>query len=131
MALFLIDQFKTSDYFAMLAEVYPELARSTPGEHASADFPRLRWVVSLRGNTPAELAALERRRSFDRFVASLVRQAEAEGDITAGMNPTITAHLLFGLVNSLVEWYRPGKRVSDEAVADAVCQFAFHGIRAT
>lgn len=46
-ALFLIDRFKTSDYFTMLAEACPELAESTPGELESESFPELRWVVSL------------------------------------------------------------------------------------
>jgi fatty-acyl-CoA synthase len=52
-ALFLVDRFKTSDYFAMLAEVCPELATATPGSIAAAEFPELRWVVSLRGEPPA------------------------------------------------------------------------------
>jgi fatty-acyl-CoA synthase len=46
-ALFLIDRFKTSDYFAMFAEACPEAAGSTPGDLDSSDFPELRWVVSL------------------------------------------------------------------------------------
>jgi fatty-acyl-CoA synthase len=48
-ALFLVDQFKSSDYFAMLREVCPELANAEPGRLAAAQFPRLRWVVALRG----------------------------------------------------------------------------------
>jgi fatty-acyl-CoA synthase len=51
-ALFLVDRFKTSDYFAMLAEVCPELAASAPGRLESERFPRLRQVVSLTGVTP-------------------------------------------------------------------------------
>ncbi|MBX9791977.1 MAG: AMP-binding protein [Pirellulales bacterium] len=51
-ALVLVDRFKTSDYFAMLAEVCPELATSTPGTLAASEFPRLRWVVSIKGDTP-------------------------------------------------------------------------------
>ncbi len=51
-ALFLVDRFKTSDYFAMLAEVCPELASSEPGKLRSMDFPRLRHVVTLKGATP-------------------------------------------------------------------------------
>ena len=109
------------------------------------ELPYVTLLLRVRGNTPTELAALERRRSFDRYVASLVRQAEAEGDITADVNPTITAHLLFGLVNSLVEWYRPGRRTRVPAgqtektgrsgpgtaseLADAVCAVAFDGLR--
>lgn len=52
-ALFLVDQFKTSNYFAMLAEVCPELAKSQPGELNAAEFPKLKWVVTLRGEPPA------------------------------------------------------------------------------
>lgn len=52
-ALFLVDRFKTSDYYAMLREVCPELAHAPPGTLESKDFPRLRWVVALKGETPA------------------------------------------------------------------------------
>ncbi len=51
-ALFLVDRFKSSDYHAMLADVYPELAVAPPGEAASLEFPKLRRVVNLRGPTP-------------------------------------------------------------------------------
>ncbi len=51
-ALFLVHRFKTSDYFAMLAEVCPELARSRPGELNAKDFPCLRWVVALEDEAP-------------------------------------------------------------------------------
>jgi fatty-acyl-CoA synthase len=51
-ALFLVDRFKMSDYFAMLAEVCPELASSELGKLRSMDFPRLRHVVTLKGATP-------------------------------------------------------------------------------
>lgn len=51
-ALFLVDQFKSSNYFAMLAEAVPELAACQPGSLHAAEFPMLKWVVSLRGETP-------------------------------------------------------------------------------
>jgi fatty-acyl-CoA synthase len=51
-ALFLVDRFKSSDYFAMLAEVCPELAGSRPGELHANRFPQLRWVVAIKGQTP-------------------------------------------------------------------------------
>ena len=37
----------------MLAEICPQLASTAPGESRSADFPLLRHVVSLKGETPA------------------------------------------------------------------------------
>ncbi len=52
-ALLLVDRFKTSDYFAMLAEVCPELAASEPGQLFSERFPKLRNVIALKGATPS------------------------------------------------------------------------------
>ncbi|HUG71464.1 MAG TPA: AMP-binding protein [Pirellulaceae bacterium] len=51
--LALVDTFKSSNFFEMLDEVCPELASSSPGELRSAEFPKLQWVVSLRGRQPA------------------------------------------------------------------------------
>src|SRR4051794_13201277 len=48
-ALFLVPRFKSSDYFAMLGDVCPELATCTPGRVASAKCPRLRAVVAMSG----------------------------------------------------------------------------------
>jgi fatty-acyl-CoA synthase len=56
-ALVLIDRFKSSDYFPMLAEVCPELAGSEPGKLKSARFPRLDWVVALVDDPPAGMLA--------------------------------------------------------------------------
>jgi fatty-acyl-CoA synthase len=50
-ALVLTDRFKTSDYFAMLAEVCPECTRSC--EIKSAEFPKLRHVIAIKGEKPA------------------------------------------------------------------------------
>lgn len=50
--LALIDTFKTTDYFASLKEAIPELALHAPGELRSSQFPKLKWVIALRGETP-------------------------------------------------------------------------------
>ncbi|HVW03315.1 MAG TPA: AMP-binding protein [Planctomycetaceae bacterium] len=47
-ALFLIDRFRTSDYFAMAAEAIPQLAASVPGQLQAPEFPRLKRVVSMQ-----------------------------------------------------------------------------------
>jgi AcrR family transcriptional regulator len=89
------------------------------------ELPYVTLLLRVRGNTVVERAALNRRRQFDRYVAGLVRQAEADGDVRPDVDPAVTARLLFGMVNSLVEWYRPAH--SD--LADAVCAIAFDGLR--
>jgi AcrR family transcriptional regulator len=95
-------------------------------------LPYVTLLLRARGNTATERRALARRRQFDQIVADLVKQAERDGDIRPDVDPAITARLLFGMVNSLVEWYRPGARsagAGPQALADAVCAVAFDGLR--
>lgn len=96
-------------------------------------LPYVTLLLRARGNTASERRALGRRREFDQLVANLVKEAERDGDIRPDVDPAITARLLFGLVNSLVEWYRPGRHdgtaADADALADAVCAVAFDGLR--
>ena len=94
-----------------------------------AESPYVTLLLRVRGNTDVERAALEQRRAFDRFVAELVAQAVRDGDIRPDADATLTARLLFGLVNSIVEWYRPDRRSA--SLADQVCAMAFDGLRAS
>jgi AcrR family transcriptional regulator len=93
-------------------------------------LPYVTLLLRARGNTGTERRALARRREFDQIVADLVAEAERDGEIRPDVDPAITARLLFGLVNSLVEWYRPGQRAASAGeLADAVCAVAFDGLR--
>jgi len=49
--LALVDTFKSSNYFEMLNKACPEVAASAPGQLHSKDFPKLQWIVSLRGGS--------------------------------------------------------------------------------
>src|SRR5215469_12402502 len=92
-------------------------------------LPYVTLLLRARGNTGTERRALARRRQFDQIVADLVVQAERDGDIRPDVDPAVTARLLFGMVNSIVEWYRPGRRRAGDGLADAVCAVAFDGLR--
>lgn len=92
---------------------------------------RLEFVTLLlrvRGNTAVEKEALRRRREFDTRVTDLVKQAQHDGDLRPDIDPSTTARLLFGMVNSLSEWYRP-RRGNAASMADAVTAIAFQGLR--
>jgi AcrR family transcriptional regulator len=92
---------------------------------------RLEFVTLLlrvRGNTAIEQGAVMRRRIFDAQVTELVKQAQAEGDLRADVDPATAARLLFGMVNSLTEWYQP-RRGNAAAMADTVVTMAFEGLR--
>jgi AcrR family transcriptional regulator len=93
---------------------------------------RLQFVTLLlrvRGNTKVERDALSRRREFDRIVSELVTAAAAEGDLRSEIDPATAGRLLFGMVNSLIEWYRPRGGVSGERMADMIVTVAFDGLR--
>jgi AcrR family transcriptional regulator len=92
-------------------------------------LPYVTLLLRVRGNTEVERHAVTRRRSFDRLVASLLREAQRDGDVRTDVDPVVAAHLLFGLVNSTVEWYRPGRGGSAQSLADAVVGVAFGGLR--
>lgn len=94
-----------------------------------AHKPFVTLLLRVRGNTDAERRALARRRGFDHYAAELVRAAEAEGAVRPDVDPEVTARLLFGMINSLVEWARPATPVQVRALSDSVCSIAFGGIR--
>ncbi|WP_338671391.1 TetR/AcrR family transcriptional regulator [Streptomyces sp. SCSIO 30461] len=97
-----------------------------------AELPYVTLLLRVRGNTQTERWAMERRREFDHRVADLLKAAAAEGDLRADMDMRLATRLLFGMVNSLVEWYRPqaGTGYDREQVAEAVVRLAFDGLRA-
>ena len=98
-------------------------------EVLQAELPYVTLLLRVRGNTAVERAALDRRRTFDRLVAELVEQAQLDRDVRPDVDPQITARLLFGMVNSLVEWYRPSRHNGSRPLADVVCEIAFDGLR--
>lgn len=93
-------------------------------------LPFVTLLLRLRGNTPLERSALDRRRAFNRAVAELVDEARADGALRNDIDAGTATRLLFGMINSIVEWYRPGGSVSASQVADDVVAVAFGGLRA-
>lgn len=92
-------------------------------------LPSVTLLLRVRGNSEVERDALQRRRSLDRAVAELVGEAVADGDLRPDLDPVVTARLLFGTVNSLTEWLKPGGRHEADRLADAVLAMAFDGLR--
>jgi AcrR family transcriptional regulator len=92
--------------------------------------PEVALLIRVRGNTETERWALERRREFEQAVVKLVRKAVREKQIRSDIDPSLLTRLLFGMVNSIVEWYQPGSgRQSAAQLAEAVERVAFSGMR--
>ncbi|WP_405819131.1 TetR/AcrR family transcriptional regulator [Streptomyces sp. NBC_01390] len=95
-----------------------------------AELPYVTLLLRVRGNTGTERWALERRRDFDHQVAELLKAAAAEGDIRGDVEVRLATRLVFGMINSVVEWYRPdGRGMGEREVADAVARLVFGGLR--
>ncbi|GAA4679219.1 TetR/AcrR family transcriptional regulator [Nocardioides nanhaiensis] len=93
-------------------------------------LPAVTLLLRVRGNSEVELSALRRRRTLDEKLARLVTEAVAAGELRDDISPDLISRLLFGTVNSLVEWYRPGGPVGEDELAHAVATLAFEGLRA-
>ncbi|MEU6815660.1 TetR/AcrR family transcriptional regulator [Streptomyces sp. NPDC046860] len=95
-----------------------------------AELPYVTLLLRVRGNTEAERWALERRRDFDHRVAELLSAAADDGDVRGDVEVRLATRLVFGMINSIVEWYRPETRgAAGREVADAVVRLVFAGLR--
>ncbi|MGI9822303.1 TetR/AcrR family transcriptional regulator [Agromyces sp. Marseille-Q5079] len=92
-------------------------------------LPSVTLLLRVRGNTEVERRALERRRAFDRRVTALVSEAQAEGSLRSDLDASVVSRLTFGMINSLVEWYRPGGAEDADRLADDVVAVALDGLR--
>ena len=92
-------------------------------------LPYVTLLLRVRGNTDVEREALARRRAFDRAVAALVVEARDEGSLRSDVDPGVATRLLFGMINSIVEWYRPGGAEGADQLAEDVLTVAFDGLR--
>jgi len=91
-------------------------------------LPAVTLLLRVHGNSEAELEAMRRRREIDDKLARLVRAAVKEGSLRDDIPPDLTSKLLFGMVNSLIEWVRPDGRYDADVLADAVVTIALDGL---
>ena len=91
--------------------------------------PYLILLLRLHGNSDVELRALERRRALTARLRAIFERARNEGALRDDLDPGLAARFTFGLVNSLVEWYRPDGPETPEALAEAVLSYVRSGLR--
>ena len=91
-------------------------------------LPAVTLLLRARGNSEVEQAALERRRAIDDALAELVRDAVREGSLRTDIEPELISRLLFGMVNSSIEWFHTGGSVDASALAHAITGIAFAGL---
>lgn len=95
----------------------------------TARQPQVTLLLRLRGNSVIEAAALERRRRFDHTVTGLVREAQAEGLVRADLDAGVATRLIFGMINSVVEWYRPDGPVDPDLLGEEILAVTLGGLQ--
>jgi AcrR family transcriptional regulator len=91
-------------------------------------LPAVTLLLRVRGNSPLEQQALQRRRDLDNRIAVLVQNAVQEGRLRGDIAPDVISRLIFGMVNSLTEWYQPAGAVDESTLAASVTSVLFDGL---
>lgn len=99
-------------------------------EILSERLPYVTLLLNVHGNTETEQWALAQRRDYDKIVAGVVQEAIDEGDVRADVDARTTSRLVFGMINSVREWYRPERGVGPGDLAALVTSMLLDGIRA-
>jgi len=81
---------------------------------------------SLSEDRLAEI--IEQRGVFERFVAGLIADAQAEGAVDPGLDAKMASFALFGMMNWVYHWYRPDGPWSPEEIGDLYAELAINGL---
>jgi AcrR family transcriptional regulator len=86
-------------------------------------------IISQREATKIGKRVHAWRRDFDRAFASLVRDAQAAGEVRADVDAALLTRVVLGTINWIVTWYRPGvDRYPPDEVRRAVTAVIDHGV---
>ena len=69
-----------------------------------------------------------RRKTHERFVTALIKDAQARGEIDAGADPRVLANCVFAVIIWCYRWYTPGGRVKRQELADMLAAFTIGGL---
>jgi AcrR family transcriptional regulator len=71
---------------------------------------------------------VERRRFYETYVRDLIEEAQAQGDLDKTLDPKLGAFTLFGMMNWVYHWYRPGGAWTPEKIGDQIATMAIDGL---
>lgn len=93
-----------------------------------AELPFVTLLLRVRGNSAIERRAIERRRAFDHRMTGLVHEAQSAGSLRADIDAAVATRLVFGMINSITEWYRPGGDLDAATLADDILRVTLTGL---
>jgi AcrR family transcriptional regulator len=85
-------------------------------------------LLRLKGNSDMERLLMDRRRAFNRAASAMLREAVTAGEVREGVDVAVLNRLSVGMVNSLVDWYRPEAGHSAGEVVETAVRYARAGL---
>jgi TetR/AcrR family transcriptional regulator, cholesterol catabolism regulator len=79
-------------------------------------------------SAPRHKEIVGRRRAHEDQMTALIRQAQADGDADPNLDAKLLSNCLFATIIWMYRWYRPGRQVSVEDVADVCAHFVRYGL---
>ena len=74
---------------------------------------------------------LEQRRTYDDFLAGILREARDRGDVADTVDPKLAAFFILAAVNGLADWYRVEGRESPQTIARRYADMAVLSVGAS
>jgi AcrR family transcriptional regulator len=72
---------------------------------------------------------LARRRVHEDYVTDLIREAQADGDVAADLDPKLLNNSVFATIIWMYRWYKPGGGVSVDQLSDTAARFIRNGLQ--
>ena len=69
-----------------------------------------------------------RRKAHERFVTTMIKDAQARKEVDPGADPRVLANCVFAVIIWIYRWYRPGGRVKRDELASLLADFAVGGL---
>ena len=85
----------------------------------------------LRRLSPERQAiVMNKRGRIHRFVREIIEAGIAEGCFDSGIDPGITTNNVFDMLNGISQWFRPGRPLQYDELAEQVRRFVLRGLGA-
>jgi AcrR family transcriptional regulator len=71
---------------------------------------------------------VKQRRMYEDFVVSLIVEAQEAGEVDGSLNPRLVANAVFGMVNWIYTWFKPGGGAGPEYLGELYAKLVISGI---
>jgi AcrR family transcriptional regulator len=107
-------------------------AMETHAESFEAHYPHMFVMTRENGETlsdkrRADLDAL--RRTYFQLWRKTIVAGQKSGELNPDLEPSVVVHGIFGMLNWMFRWFRPGGRMPARDVADEFARIVIEGLR--